>query len=53
MLKDLLNALAVAEAAGVPLPMTRAAIARYQLLAAQGQGDAEPSAFVDLLAAGK
>ena len=53
MLKDLLNALAVAEAAGVPLPMARAAIARYQLLAAQGQGDAEPSAFVDLLAAGK
>jgi 3-hydroxyisobutyrate dehydrogenase len=50
MLKDLLNAVAVAEEAGVPLPMARAAVARFQLLVAQGKGEVEPSAFIDLLA---
>jgi 3-hydroxyisobutyrate dehydrogenase len=53
MLKDLLNAVAVAEAAGVPLPMARAAVERYRLLAAEGKGEVEPSAFIDLLAAGR
>ena len=53
MLKDLLNAVAVAEEAGVPLPMARAAVERYRLLANDGKGDVEPSAFIDLLAAGR
>ena len=53
MLKDLLNALDVADAASVPLPMARAAVERYRLLAADGQGEAEPSAFIDLLAGGR
>ena len=53
MLKDLLNAVAVAEEAGVPLPMARAAVERYRLLASDGKGDVEPSAFIDLLAAGR
>ena len=51
MLKDLLNAGAVAEEAGVPLPMARAAVERYRLLVAEGKGEAEPSAFIDLLVA--
>ena len=53
MLKDLLNAVAVAEEAGVPLPMARAAVERYRLLANDGKGEVEPSAFIDLLARGK
>ena len=53
MLKDLLNAVAVAEAAGVPLPMARCAIERYKLLAAVGKGEGEPSAIIELLAAGR
>ncbi len=53
MLKDLLNAVAVAEEAGVPLPMARAAVERFRLLADNGQGEVEPSAFIDLLAAGR
>ena len=53
MLKDLLNAVAVAEEAGVPLPMARAAVERFRLLVAEGKGEAEPSAFIDLLARGK
>jgi 3-hydroxyisobutyrate dehydrogenase len=53
MLKDLMNAVAVAEEAGVPLPMARAAVERYRLLAAEGRGEVEPSAFIDLLAAGR
>ena len=53
MLKDLLNAVAVAEEAGVPLPMARAAVERYRLLANDGKGEVEPSAFIDLLAGGK
>jgi len=53
MLKDLLNAVAVAEEAGVPLPMARTAVARFQLLVAEGKGEVEPSAFIDLLARGK
>ena len=52
MLKDLLNALAVAEESGVPLPMARAAVERYRLLEALGKGEVEPSAFIDLLAEG-
>ena len=53
MLKDLLNAVAVAEEAGVPLPMARAAVERFRLLVAEGKGEAEPSAFIDLLARGR
>src|SRR5471030_2175966 len=53
MLKDLLNAVAVADEAGVPLPMARAAVERYRLLANDGKGEVEPSAFIDLLAGGK
>ena len=53
MLKDLLNAVAVAEEAGVPLPMARAAVKRYRLLANDGKGEVEPSAFIDLLAGGR
>ena len=53
MLKDLMNAVTLAEAAGVPLPMARAAVERYRLLAAEGKGEVEPSAFIDLLAAGR
>jgi 3-hydroxyisobutyrate dehydrogenase len=53
MLKDLLNAVTVAEEGGVPLPMARAAVERYQVLVSEGKGEAEPSAFIDLLAAGK
>lgn len=53
MLKDLLNAATVAEGAGVPLPMARAAIARFQMLVEEGKGEGEPSAFIDLLARGR
>ena len=53
MLKDLLNAVAVAEEAGVPLPMARAAVERFRLLVAEGKGETEPSAFIDLLASGR
>ena len=53
MLKDLLNAVAVAEEAGVPLPMARAAVERFRLLVADGKGEGEPSAFIDLLADGR
>ncbi len=53
MLKDLLNAVAVAEEAGVPLPMARAAVERFRLLVAEGKGEVEPSAFIDLLAGGR
>lgn len=53
MLKDLLNAVAVAEESGVPLPMARAAVERFRLLVSEGKGEAEPSAFIDLLARGK
>lgn len=53
MLKDLLNAVAVAEEGGVPLPMARAAVERYRLLVSEGKGEGEPSAFIDLLADGK
>lgn len=53
MLKDLMNAVAVAEEADVPLPMARAAVERYRMLVAEGKGEVEPSAFIDLLAAGR
>ena len=53
MLKDLMNAVTLAEEAGVPLPMARVAVERYRLLAAEGKGEVEPSAFIDLLAAGR
>lgn len=53
MLKDLLNAVAVAEESGVPLPMARAAVERFRLLVAEGKGDTEPSAFIDLLSRGR
>lgn len=53
MLKDLLNAATVAEGEGVPLPMARAAIARFQMLVEEGKGEGEPSAFIDLLARGR
>ncbi len=53
MLKDLLNAVAVAEEAGVPLPMACAAVERFRLLVAEGKGEVEPSAFIDLLAQGR
>ncbi len=53
MLKDLLNAVAVAEDAGVPLPMARAAVERFRLLVAEGKGETEPSAFIDLLSRGR
>jgi 3-hydroxyisobutyrate dehydrogenase len=53
MLKDLMNAVMVAEEAGVPLPMARAAVERYRLLAVEGKGEVEPSAFIDLLARGR
>jgi 3-hydroxyisobutyrate dehydrogenase len=53
MLKDLLNAAAVAEEAGVPLPMARAAIERFRLLVSEGKGEVEPSAFIELLASGR
>ena len=53
MLKDLLNAVAVAEESGVPLPMARAAVERFRLLVDEGKGEAEPSAFIDLLAGGR
>ncbi len=53
MLKDLLNAVAVAEEGGVPLPMARAAVERFRLLVAEGKGEMEPSAFIDLLASGR
>ena len=53
MLKDLMNAVTLAEEAGVPLPIARAAVERYRLLAAEGKGEVEPSAFIDLLAAGR
>jgi 3-hydroxyisobutyrate dehydrogenase len=53
MLKDLLNAVAVAEEAGVPLPMATAAVDRFKLLVSDGKGEGEPSAFIDLLAAGR
>ncbi len=53
MLKDLMNALAVAEESGVPLPMARAAVERYRLLVAEGKGEVEPSALIDLLASGR
>ena len=53
MLKDLLNAVAVAEEAGVPLPMARGAVVRFRLLVGEGKGEAEPSAFIDLLAGGR
>ncbi len=53
MLKDLLNAVTVAEESGVPLPMACAAVERFRLLVAEGKGEAEPSAFIDLLARGR
>jgi 3-hydroxyisobutyrate dehydrogenase len=53
MLKDLLNAVAVAEESGVPLPMARAAVERFRLLVSEGKGEVEPSAFIDLLAGGR
>ena len=53
MLKDLLNAVAVADEAGVPLPMARAAVERFRLLAAEGKGERELSALIDLLADGR
>lgn len=53
MLKDLLNAMAVADETGVPLPMARAALERFRLLVGEGKGEAEPSALIDLLVRGK
>lgn len=50
MLKDLENAAEVAKGARVPLPMARTAAELYRLLVAQGRGEHEPSALVDLLA---
>ncbi len=50
MLKDLENAAAVATEKSVPLPMARTAAELYRLLVAQGRGEHEPSALIDLLA---
>ena len=50
MLKDLENAAEVAKGARVPLPMAHTAAELYRLLVAQGRGEHEPSALVDLLA---
>jgi 3-hydroxyisobutyrate dehydrogenase len=51
MLKDLENALAVADELGVPLPMAQGAAARYRLLGAQGGAQSEPSRLIELLEA--
>jgi 3-hydroxyisobutyrate dehydrogenase len=50
MLKDLENAAAVAKAHVVPLPMARTAAELYRLLAAQGKGEQDICAIIDLLA---
>ncbi len=50
MLKDLENAAAVATEKSVPLPIARTAAELYRLLVAQGRGEHEPSALIDLLA---
>lgn len=50
MLKDLENALAVADELGLPLPMAQGAAARYRLLGAQGGAQSEPSRLIELLA---
>ena len=49
MLKDLENAAAVAKEKTVPLPMARTAAELYRLLTAQGKGEKEISAIIDLL----
>ncbi len=50
MLKDLENAAAVATEKSVPLPRARTAAELYRRLVAQGRGEHEPSALIDLLA---
>lgn len=50
MLKDLDNAVAVAKEKTVPLPMAVTAAQLYRLLAAQGKGEKEISAIIELLA---
>ncbi|MBK8065346.1 MAG: NAD(P)-dependent oxidoreductase [Betaproteobacteria bacterium] len=49
MLKDLENALAVADELGLPLPMAQGAAARYRMLEARGGAQSEPSRLVELL----
>ena len=49
MLKDLKNAAAVAKERGLRIPMTSAAIERYQLQASQGLGDRDASTLIELL----
>ncbi len=52
MLKDLRNALAVAEEAGVALPLASVVAERFQRLTDDSGGEVEPSAFIDLLVRG-
>jgi 3-hydroxyisobutyrate dehydrogenase len=49
MLKDLDNAVALAQEAGMSLPVLQAALQRYRELAASGRGGQEPSALIELL----
>ena len=49
VLKDLINAAAVAKEFGVPLPMSRAATELYRMLEAQGKGGMDPAALIELL----
>lgn len=49
MLKDLENALAVADELGLPLPMAQGAAARYRMLEARGGAQSEPSRLIELL----
>jgi 3-hydroxyisobutyrate dehydrogenase len=53
MLKDLDNAAAMAKEKTVPLPMALTAAQLYRLLAAQGKGEKEISAIIELLAGGE
>jgi 3-hydroxyisobutyrate dehydrogenase len=49
VLKDLNNAAVVADEFGVPVPMVRAAMERYRMLAAQGGGAKDPATLIELL----
>ena len=48
-LKDLNNAVVVAEECGVSLPMVRAAMELYRMLEAQGKGGKDPAVLIELL----
>jgi 3-hydroxyisobutyrate dehydrogenase len=49
LLKDLENAAALANELRLPLPIASVAAERYRMLAAQGKGEADPAALIDLL----